>query len=147
MKKKPSNWIPIVVIPLGGIVMLGLVFLGYLALNVFTETVIYGGNYQLVKVDFLRRSFAIFVMLVYFTLEWTKWPDWIKATILVGPFTMILITIILQYYQNMTLALMGVSILVIISVLIIQRVKKPWFYYYAIGISVLASLLYGWPRP
>ncbi len=134
-------------IPLGGTIMLGLVFLGYLALNIFTETVIYGGNYKLVKVDLLRRGFAIFAILVYFVLEWTKWPQWVKAVILVGPFTMLLITIVLQYYQNMILALMGVGLLVIISILIIQRFKKPWFFYYAIGFSVLAALLYGWPRP
>jgi hypothetical protein len=129
MKKKPSNWLPIVMIPLGGMIMLALVFLGYLALNIFTETVIYGGNYQLVKVDLLRRGFAIFAMLVYFATEWTKWPDWIKATIMVGPFTMVLITVVLQYYQNMTLALAGVALLVIISIVILQRLKKPWFFY------------------
>jgi len=146
MTKNVSKWLPIITIPLGGILMLGLVFLSYLAVNMVVENWVYGGNPQLVRVDVLRRGFALFVMLLYFTLEWTKWPDWIKATILIGPFTMMLVTIVLQYYQNIMMALLGVSLLVIISVLIIRRTRRPWFYYYALGWSVLAALVYAWPR-
>jgi hypothetical protein len=146
MTKNVSKWIPIMVIPLGGILMLGLVFLSYLALNMVVENWVYGGNPQLVRVDLLRRGFALLVMLLYFTLEWTKWLDWIKATILIGPFTMVLVTIVLQYTQNSMMAVLGVSLLVIISILIIRRIKRPWFYYYAIGWSVLAALVYAWPR-
>lgn len=147
MKKTLSNWVPVIAVPLGGLLMLGLTFFGYLLVYLTIESVFFASDPQSMDTGLVRRGFMVFIVLVYLLIEKTKLPKLLKATIMVGPYAMVLVTIVLQYYNHMPVALMFVSIFVALSLFIIRLTKRPWFYYYAAGIAILAGLFYGWPRP
>ena len=53
---------------------------------------------------------------------------------------MALITVVLQYYQNMILALSLCAILVGILAFVFYKQKRPWIYFYAIAFSVMMVL-------
>lgn len=147
MKKKQSSLLPVIVIPLGGLFMLALTFFGYLLVYLAIESIFFSNDPQQMNTGLVRRGFMAFIVIAYLLLEQTKWPKLVKATIMVGPYAMVLVTIILQFYENMGIALLFVSIFVALSFLVFSKMRKSWFYYYASLIAILAGMFYGWPRP
>ena len=86
------------------------------------------------------------LLVLYLALLRTKISDLLKATILIGPLTMIIITAVLAFYQNQALAV-AVTVAIAASCLfLLYRYKKPWIYYYAAAATVLAAIAYAWPE-
>lgn len=127
----------IIIIALGGHLMLGFAYFGYLLVYLTIESLFFANNPQLMDTGLVRRGFSLFIFIVYLALEWTKLPKLIKAIIMVGPYAMALITIILQFYENMMTAMMLVAVFVGLSFMVFYKTKQPWFYYYAALFALL----------
>lgn len=85
-------------------------------------------------------------LFLYIVLLLTKTLDLIKATVLVGPLGFFTTTAILTYYQQPLLTARVTDFIAAVSSFLAFRNKKPWFFYYAIGITILVSILLAWPQ-
>lgn len=131
---------------MGGLFLLGLTYLSYFAVTLAVEALIYSTNPQAMPMDLVRRGFALFIIFVYVLIDRLRWSSPIKATLMIAPLSMALITVVLQYYQNMILALSLCAVLVGILTFVFWKQKRAWIYFYAIAFSVVMALFYGWPR-
>lgn len=146
MKTKSKIWLPCIAIPLGGLIMLGLTFFAYLLVYLSIESIFFSANPSAMDTGLVRRGFMLFTVVVYFLLEQTKTPKLLKSVILVGPFAMVLVTIFLQYYRQLSMALLISAILTAFGLALVKITKRPWYYYLAIAVAVCGALFYGWPR-
>ena len=103
-------------------------------------------NIQSAPVFIIRRVFAVVLLVLYIALLRTKVSELVKATILVGPLGFLTTTAILTFYQKPAWAIAVTVIIAAISAFLVFKSKKPWFYYYAIAITVLVSIALAWPR-
>lgn len=145
-EKTHSAILPLLIIPFGGLVSLGILYLLYFGVYMFVETNIYHGDTFAVPAGLIRNTFAVIIFLIYLLILRTKWNEPIKAAIGVGPVALILIAVGLALYLKPALAVAAVLILAACYAALLYRNKKPWFYYYAVALSVLAAIFYAWPR-
>lgn len=142
-----STVLPLVLIPLGGMLALGLCYLLFLLVNNLIEFQLFSANPSEVPVFIIRRVLALLLLVLYLALFFSKAPDLVKAIVLVGPLGFLTTTAILTYYEKPVWAIVVTAIITAISVFLLYIKKKPWFYYYAIGVTVLVSVLLAWPEP
>src|SRR5690554_2124332 len=93
-----SKLLSLVLIPTCGLLVLALCYLGYFAVYMFIESVFFTNNPASVPAGIIRSSYAIVLIAVYLLLLRTKLSDLIKTIILIGPMTMLIITVILTLY-------------------------------------------------
>lgn len=141
-----SSLLPWVMIPLGGLLALGVCYLLFLLTNNLIENLRFSANPQSAPVFIIRRVFAFLLVVLYFALLRTKVPDLVKATLLVGPLGFLTTTAILTYYQRPALSAIVTIFIAAVGAFMVFRSKKPWFYYYAVGFTILVSVLLAWPR-
>ena len=141
-----STLLPLLVIPIGGLLALGLCYLLFLLINNFFEFQLFSTNPSELPVFIIRRVYAVVLLVFYLALLCTKSPDLVNAIILIGPLGFLTTTAILTYYQKPAWAAAVTAIITVISVFLLFIKKKPWFYYYAVALTILASVLLAWPR-
>lgn len=148
MKKDNSHstLLPLVIIPVGGLLVLGICYLFYLFIYNFVEFQFFPTNPTSVPVGMMRRAYALVLLIFYLALLRTKISDILKSTILVGPIGFYFTTTILTFYEEPAWAIAVIGVIVAVSTLLQYKHKKPWFYYYAIAITVLASIALAWPE-
>ena len=148
MKKESSRSIilPLIAVPFGGLLTLGICYVLYLGLYMFVETQFYAANPMLVPAGIIRNSFTAAIILLYLFILRTRIPDLLKAVLFIGPVAMLLIALTLALYETLVLVIVGIAIVAACCVLLIHHYKKAWFYYYAVAISVAAAIVYAWPR-
>lgn len=146
MNKAVKTGLIVLSVSLGGLLALGLTYLTYFAVTLLIESTLYSTHPQAMPMDLIRRGFALFIVALYLLCDRLRWPHPVKATLMIGPYAMILITIMLQFYRNLPLALGLCAVLVGISAVVFWRQKRPWVYGYAAAFSVVMALFYGWPR-
>ncbi|HOZ38551.1 MAG TPA: hypothetical protein PLH64_07390 [Anaerolineaceae bacterium] len=148
MKKEGvrSTLLPLLVIPIGGLLALGICYLIFLLINNLGESLLFSTNPTAMPVFIIRRVYALVLLVVYLVLFRTKISDLLKATILVGPLGFFLTTAILTYYEKPMLAIVAILVIAAVSTFLLYRMKKPWFYYYAIAITVVVSVALAWPK-
>lgn len=148
MKKEGfrSTLLPLLVITAGGILALGICYLLFLLINNLGESMFFSTNIQSAPVFIIRRVFAAVLLVLYIALLRTKVSELVKATILVGPLGFLTTTAILTFYQKPAWAIVVTVVIAAISAFLVFKSKKPWFYYYAIAITVLVSIALAWPR-
>ena len=148
MKKEGfrSTLLPLLVVTTGGILALGICYLLFLLINNLGESMFFSTNIQSAPVFIIRRVFAVVLLVLYVALLRTKVSELVKATILVGPLGFLTTTAILTFYQKPAWAIAVTVIIAAISAFLVFKSKKPWFYYYAIAITVLVSIALAWPR-
>lgn len=148
MKKEGfrSTLLPLAVIPIGGLLALGICYLLFLLINNFFEFRLFSTNPSGVPVFIIRRVYAVVLLVFYLALLCTKSPDLINAIILVGPLGFLTTTAILTYYEKPAWSAVVTVVITAISIFLLYIKKKPWFYYYAVAITVLVSVLLAWPR-
>lgn len=139
-------FIPALTITLGGIIMIGVTWLGYYGIYLFLEQVVYGANYQLIRIDLLRNFAALGFALIMIPFLKLKTNHLLKAVIITGPLAGLMIAVVLAFYLDMLLALFIIGMLNIAVVFANQHFNGPWYYYYSAFISTIVSLLYAWPR-
>jgi len=147
MKKKGfrSTLLPLLVIPTGGLLTLGICYLLFLLVNNLMDSLFFSANPQSAPVFIIRRVYAFLLLALYLVLFRTKLSDLFKSAILVGPLGFLLTTAILTFYQKPVWAIAITVIIAVISAFLLCISKRP-FFYYAIAFTVLVSVLLAWPR-
>ncbi len=141
-----STLLPLIIIPVGGLLVLGTCYLFYLFTYNFVESRFFPTNPTLVPAGIMRRAYALVLLVLYLALLRTKISDIIKSTIFVGPMGIFFTTATLTFYEKPAWAIAVTVVIVAVSTLLLYRYKKPWIYYYAIAITVLASIALAWPK-
>ena len=148
MKKDYSRSVllPLVIIPVGGLLTLGICYLLYLFIYSSVEFRFFATDPTSVPADAMRRAYALVLLVLYLALLCTKISDLLKATILVGPMGIFVTTAILALYEKPALAIAAIVVIVAICIFLLYRYKKPWIYYYAVAATVLAAIALAWPE-
>ena len=142
-----STYLPLLVITAGGLVALGLCYLLFLLITNLGDSLFFSATPTAMPIFIVRRVFALLLLILYLVLFRTKISDLVKATLLVGPLGFLTTTAILTFYQTPVWAAAVIAVITVFSVFLLYIKKKPWFYYYAVAITILASVLLAWPRP
>lgn len=129
-----------------GIVLVAIYGAIYAGLSLLLEGTLFHENPQALRQDILRNSCALVVGLLTVFLMKTRLHDIIKAILLLSGLTVFLMALVLHFYRTMWLAVILVVLVSGIIIWIITKKRKPWFYHYAVGISIVVALLYAWPR-
>lgn len=141
-----SVLLPLIIIPVGGLLILATCYLLYFAIYMFVESVFFFKNPTLVPAGIIRNSYAVILFILYLVLLRARISDLFKATISIGPMTTLIIAVILALYETQAIAVVAIIVIAAFCIFLLYRYKKPWIYYYAAIISVLASIAYAWPR-
>ena len=141
-----STFLPLLIIPIGGLLALGICYLIFLLINNLGESLFFSTNPTEMPVFIVRRVYAMLLMILYLVLFRTKISDTLKAAILVGPLGFLTTTAILTYYEKPAWSFAVTAVITAISIFLLYIKKKPWFYYYAVAITILVSVLLAWPR-
>lgn len=142
-----STFLPLLVITAGGLLALAICYLLFLLINNLGDSLFFSTNPQSAPVFIIRRVYAGVLLVLCLVLFRTKLSDLVKAAILVGPLGFLTTTAILTFYQTPVWAAAVIAVITVFSVFLLYIKKKPWFYYYAVAITILASVLLAWPRP
>ena len=94
----------------------------------------------------VRRVFALVLMALYLVVLRAKLSDLAKSTLLVGPMGILFATAMITLYQKPAWAITVTLVILAVSIFLLHRSMKPWFYYYAIAIALLVSIALAWPR-
>lgn len=148
MKKEgfSSTLLPLLIIPAGGLLSLGVCYLLFLLINNLGRSLLFLTAPTSMPVFIIRRVYAVVVLVFYLVLFRTKISDILKSTILVGPLGFLLTTAILTFYQKPAWAIAVTVVIATLSAFLLYISKKPWFYYYAIAVTVLVSVALAWPK-
>lgn len=141
-----SRLLPIVIIPVCGLLVLVLCYAGYFAVYMVIESVFFPNNPTSVPAGTIRNAYTVLLLAVYLLLIRTKISDLLKAIILAGPLTMLIIAVNLALYLKPVLAIASTLAVAICCSYLLYRYKKSWYYYFAAVLSVAAALFYAWPR-
>ena len=141
-----STYLPLLVITAGGLVALGLCYLLFLLITNLGDSLFFSATPTAMPIFIVRRVFALVLLILYLVLFRTKISDILKATILVGPMGFLMTTAILTFYQQPAWAIVATAVITAASAFLIYINKKPWFYYYAVAITVLVSVALAWPK-
>lgn len=141
-----SVLIPLVIILAGGLLILATGYMLYYALYMFVETTFFPNDPTSVPAGIIRNSYAAALFVLFMILLRTKISELLKATILIGPMTMLIIAAILAFYENQVLAIAATVVIAVGCIFLLYRYKKPWIYYYAAAISVVVAIAYAWPK-
>lgn len=136
----------IVIIPIFGLLVLALCYAGYFAVYMFVESVFFPNNPTAVPAGTIRNTYTVLLIALFLLIIRTRIRDLVKAIILVGPLTMLIIAVNLALYLKPVLAIASTLAITICFCYLLFRYKKPWYYYYAAGFSVGAAIFYAWPR-
>ena len=143
-KKTLSILIPLVSVLFGGVLILVLTYFGYVALYFFIEA-----NFikdpRLFQMGMFRSSYMMVMILIYFLIERSKIHDYFKAAALVSPLSMVLVVVVLRFYDRLPYAYLGIAVVLagLMTWLIVS--KKPWYYYLSSMITLGVSIAYAWP--
>jgi len=143
-----SKWrnvgLPLVVIPLGGLVLLGALFMLYYGVVTLTGNLLPRDR---VPVGTIRNYYALALLLLYLPLQRARLSELLNAVLMIGPLATLIIAAILRFYQAPAVFIAAAAVIAAIAFFLLHRYKKPWFYYYAAALAVLVGVAYAWPRP
>jgi len=141
-----SILLPLVIITVGGLLTLAICYLLYFGVYSLVETVFYPNKPTAVPAGIIRTSYTVALLALYLVLLRKKLSDLFKATIFIGPMTMLVITTILVFYETKALAAAAIVAIALFCFFLLYKFKKPWIYYYAAAASVLVAAIYAWPQ-
>lgn len=129
-----------------GIILVGLSWILYVGLYLSIESLWFKDNPQRFPADKLRlySSLCLFILYVV-SLKYLKKPL-LRAILLIPATCMMLITVILRYYDRLTIGIPVFIFLLLIECYLLYRYKQPWTMYYAGLYAAFIALLYAWPR-
>lgn len=148
MKKEGfrATLLPVLIITAGGLLALGICYLLFLLIYNAVESSFFAANPTALPAFLIRRIYALALLVLYLVVSRAKISDLLKSTILVGPLGFLTTTAILSFYEKPAWAAAVTVLIAAVSVFLVYRSKKPWFYYYAIAITVIAAVALAWPR-
>lgn len=141
-----SIWIALALIPPGGLVMLALSFLLYGLVYNLLESIFTPNDPLSFPAGLVRNGFAVVLVLLYLVVTRTKAPDLLKAILLTGPVAALIVAVILHFYEEPAVFIPLMLAIPIACAALLYRARKPFPYYYALGLAALGAILYAWPR-
>jgi hypothetical protein len=142
-----SLGLPLLVIPIGGLIMIALTLVMYLELYLLLESLFFSNNPQAFPAGALRAGSTIALVGLYLVLLRTKLPELLKAINLSGPLAALIITTGHALSTQPVVSVAAMFVVVAICGILLYRYRKPWIYYYAGAIAALVGLVYAWPNP
>ncbi len=141
-----SVLLPLILIPVGGLLVLAVCFFLYYGVYLFIENMFFLNDPSAMPAGTLRNFYALALVVLLPVLMRTRLPDLLKAILMIGPVATLIIAGILRFYQIPALAIAITVAIAACSVFLVYRYRKPWFFYYAIALTVFAGIAYAWPR-
>lgn len=139
--------LPLVVIPVGGLIMIALTLAIYLGLYLLLESLFYSKNPLGLPAGILRIGCTIALVVLYLVLLRTRLPDMLKAIFLAGPLAAAIITTGHALSARPTVSIIAMFGVAAACGILLYVSKKPWIYYYAAALTTAVGLVYAWPRP
>lgn len=101
------------------------------------------GSYRFVA--WVRMGYGLVWLLLCLGIYRTRLPEWIKASVLAGAVTTFLAAFGVQLFE--TPLITGLLILIVAATIVylLHKLKMEWFHYYAVLLSILATLFYLFP--
>ena len=138
--------VPLIVIPLGGLVVMALTLVLYGVLFNLLESLFFPNDPLSFPAGAFRMVFAIAMALLYLLLLRTQLSDLLKAILMTGPLSAVVITVGHALYEQPAVSISAMVVTIAICGLLLYQFKKPWIYYYAGAVASLVALAYAWPR-
>lgn len=139
--------LPVLVIPVGGLIMIVLTILIYMGLYLLLESLLSANNPQGFSPNPLRKWSTIALVGLYLLLLRTRLPDLLKAIFLTGPLAAFIITTGHGLYSQPVVSIISMLLVAAACGILLYLYKKPWIYYYAAALATVVGLVYAWPRP
>jgi hypothetical protein len=136
----------LILLGVGGPLVIALTWFLYLGVYLTIESLFYATRPQEVPVDQIRQGTAIGLTLIGYLMMRSKANALFKALIIMSPISMVVVTLLFRVIMNPTaliLTLVGFTGVLIVA---INLTKLPWFFYVAVGLSILISTIYAWPQ-
>ena len=141
-----SLLVPLIVIPLGGLLMMALTLVVYGVLFNLLESLFFPNDPLSFPAGAFRMAFAVALVPLYLLLLRTQLSDLLKAILLTGPLSAVIITVGHALYEQPIVSVSAMFVTMVLCGLLLHRFKKPWVYDYAAAIASLVALVYAWPR-
>ncbi|MDD2427436.1 MAG: hypothetical protein PHV73_05015 [Eubacteriales bacterium] len=109
----------------------------YLLFTLFERT---SATYR--YVSWLRLGYGIVWIIFCLLMYRSKIPEWVKAVILSTALTTFMAAIGVQLYETPVIAGFIILLTIGAAFFLLRVMKKEWYHYYAVAISMLAALLY-----
>ncbi len=90
----------------------------------------------------VRVGYGIIWIFLCLIIYRAKISDWLKASILAGSLTTFMAGIGVKLYETPIIVGLVLIMVSVIGVLLLHNMKKEWYHYYAIVISIMATLFY-----
>ena len=138
-------WI-LIILGVGGPLIIALMWFLYLGVYLLIESLFYATDPLRVPVDMIRQGTAIGLTFIGYLVMRSKATALFKALLIMSPISMVVVTLIFRVSMNPWAVVLTVVALSGLLLTAIKRSKLPWFYYVSVGLSILISTLYAWPR-
>lgn len=138
--------LPLIVIPLGGLLTMAFTLIVYGLLYNLLEAMFFPNAPLSFPAGAFRRIFAITLIVLYLLLLRTRQSDLLKAILLTAPLAAVIITVGNALNEHPAVSIPAMFVTIAICGLLLYRFKKPWLYYYAGAVAALVALAYAWPR-
>lgn len=140
-----SIWAPLLVIPLGGVVVMALSFLLYALVYNLLESVFFPNDPLSFPAGLVRNTFAVVLVLLYLIICRLRLPDLLKAILLIGPVATVIVASILGFWDRPAVFIPLMLAIPAVCAVVLYRARKPWTYFYALAIATLVAIRYAWP--
>lgn len=142
-----SFGLPLLAIPIGGLIMIALTLAIYLGLYLLLESLFYSNNPQEFPAGILRIGCSIALVGLYLVALRTRLPDLLKAIFLTGPLAAAIITTGHALSARPVVSIIAMFGVAVVCGILLYWFKKPWIYTYAGALATVVGIFYAWPRP
>lgn len=141
MNKKSETIKDGILVTIGSLLALAVAFMLYFLIFMIFETVANkDASYNFVSS--LRIGYGIVWIILCLIIYRTRVSEWLKASILVGSLTTLMAGIGVQLYKTPIVIGLVMFLVSAIGVFLLHKMKKKWYHYYALVISVITTLFY-----
>lgn len=141
MNKKTEIIKEAILVTIGSLVVSAISFMLYFMIfRLFQATANHDGFFGFVS--WVRVAYGIIWIVLCIIIYRTKIRDWLKASILAASFTTFIVAIGVQSYRTPIIAYLVMFLVAAIGIFLVYKMKKKWYHYYAIAISIAAALFY-----
>lgn len=141
MNKKSEMIKEGILVTIGSFVALAIAFILYFLIFMLFETMEnQDGSYGFVSP--VRVGYGIIWIVLCLIIYRTRIYDWLKASILAGSLTTFMVGIGVQLNETPIIVGLIMFLVSAIGVFLLSKMKKKWYHYYAIVISIVATLFY-----
>jgi hypothetical protein len=133
------------IITIGGLVIVALTWLLYALIFNLLESLFYPDEPLAFPAGLVRQTYAVVLVLLYLILLRTRLSDLLKAILITGPVSTLIITVGFVFYEKPVISITVMVVVAAVCGILLYQSKKPWLYYYAGGIAALVAIAYAWP--